>query len=202
VVIVVSKEALIMRNWHWLVGASVVTAAAGFAACGGSTDDNSGGSDAGKDVAAIDSSPGADTGPADAGPGPVDSSIPCVFPDADLTTISPPDAALNDAGASLGTCLACTQTKCGTQLKACNGDCTCASTIAGFYECLGKPGGSLFGCAGSLGSGGLSNPATSGLVTCVGQGCTAACGVPTTGGTDSGTDAGPVDSGSTDAKTD
>jgi hypothetical protein len=196
-----------MRNWHWLVGVSVVTAAAGFAACGGSSDDGNGGTDAGTDVGTKDSGP-ADTGPADTGPAPPgDASVPCVFPDAALGTLDIPDAAIDDAGASIGKCIACSRAKCGTETTTCETDCVCTNAITGLYECLGS-GSGFTSCVPPLIPVFQSSASTQALGTCVLGGCQKECGIPNFGGggdagTDSGADAGtPADSGSTDAKAD
>ena len=96
-------------------------------------------------------------------------------------------AAINDAGASVGTCLACTKASCGTQLAACNADCDCKNVVAGFFDCIQTPGGSLLGCAMGLGS----NASAQSLGLCVYTGCKSACGVatrPSDGGSDADAD--------------
>jgi hypothetical protein len=151
-------------------------------ACGGTaTSDNppGGGNDAGPDATNNNNPPiGSDGGDASMPSGDDDSGA-CVI-DADILTLAPPDAAIDDAGASVGECLACAQTTCSSQLSACNADCSCNSGFTCFANCIGGIGNTLLTCVGSCFPGGISalesNPTELGVISCAGQSCTAQCG--------------------------
>jgi hypothetical protein len=197
---------MVMRASQWFLGgATAVTIASAIAAgCGGSTNSNppqdSGVADATGDVAheAAPAEAAAETGP-DAPP-----EAACV-PDADITKLNPPDAALNDSGATDLGCYTCIKTNCGTQLSACNADCACNTAVEGFLACVGA-GGSPISCGSGLISSG--NAATIALGGCLagplaggsGPGCLKECGVnipeggpPGDGGGDAGDTGSPTD---------
>ncbi len=68
--------------------------------------------------------------------------------DADLATISLPDAGLGD-DASIATCLACARSSCPSYVAACDTDCTCVTALVGLFECRAS-GQSLTDCSVSL----------------------------------------------------
>ena len=176
-------------------------------ACGGtSTSDNPPGGDAGVDSSTgnentTDASDSSSSSPDDAGSD-TGSEDACVPVDADLLTLAPADAAINDAGATVGTCLACAQTKCESQLTTCNGDCSCTVGFVCFSNCIGGVGNSLLDCAGQC-FGSLAavegNTAELGVVSCAAKSCASECGTSGLGG---GKDSGATDSGETDGSSD
>ena len=82
-----------------------------------------------------------------------------------------PDLAINDAGATTTTCLACIDTSCATQATACNGDCACAGNVVSLLICTAS-GQSAQAC---LTSGGDS--AFTALALCTGLLCGRPCGL-------------------------
>ncbi len=206
-----------MRKMHTL-GVSLFGAVIAIACGGTATSENPPGSgvDAGNDATSnnnvVDS--GDDSAvSSEAG----DDAAACVI-DADILKLAPPDAAIDDAGASVGACLACAQTTCTSQLDTCNADCTCNQGFTCFANCIGGIGNSLLSCAGSC-FGSLAaleaNPTELGVVTCAGQSCGTQCGASGLlggggkkdgggggnkdgGGTDGGNDAGDDGGSSTD----
>lgn len=177
-----------MKIRHWLVGLGVMAPLALVVGegCGG---DSATAADAGTeaataDVAVQDVAP--DKEVVDAAPG-------CI--DADLATLSPADAALNETGASIGTCVACSRANCNNFLTQCNADCDCKTAVVDFYACVAK-GGALTQCGiQNLGSlGGNAAQIGQSLGRCVISSCRTQCGVPEGGipdGAIPGTDAGP-----------
>jgi hypothetical protein len=179
-----------MRKLHWLLGITAGCAAVGFVACGGSSSDNNNTDKPVTDSGAVTDATQQDAPVTvvDAGADAIEDSAPppCVN-DADLSTITVPDAALGDAGASVGTCLACTKSSCGPEVQDCQDECECRAAISDFYGCLAADGGSLFGCASGLaGGGGTPSGATAALGQCVLLGCSDECGLsfPKDGGKD------------------
>ena len=133
-----------MRVRHWiLLGASALFIS-GIAAsgCGGDS----------ATPAPVDA--GQETTLQDTAPPPQDTSTPDVGPadacviDADLTQINPPDAGL-EGGTSVGLCLGCIKSACGSQLSDCNKDCSCNTLIVGAFQCY-EAGGSLTTCAAGI----------------------------------------------------
>ena len=114
------------------------------AGCGGSSDDSASNADASQDVTAKDTATQDVVQIVDAGR----------CDDADLNTLSLPDAALGDSGASVGTCLDCTRGSCETQISACNASCQCKNDIDDALNCIAQQGGLNASCAGGLLSGG------------------------------------------------
>jgi hypothetical protein len=168
------------------VGAVVV-------ACGSTTSNNppgsgadGGGSDSGGANNGGDASDASST--ADSGQ---DSAPSCVIGDADISTLSPPDASLNDAGASVGACIGCAKTNCSTDVAACNTDCECNTALVCIFECIGGVGNTLLTCAEQCG--GLANVdgAEETLLGCAEKSCKAECGQG--GGGTKPTDAGGQD---------
>jgi hypothetical protein len=156
------------------------TLALAMAACGGSSQAPPGG--------AIDSGVGDGTTPttdssfADSPVGPDANDGACVFTDANLNTATPPDAALDDAGASVGTCLSCAQANCQSDVTACNGDCACETVFDCAFNCLSSVGGSLevcyIECGGSL-TGSKVDPVETSLGECALKQCPTECAVCT-----------------------
>ena len=160
-----------MRIRHWLVSLVVMVPVALVAGggCGGSSQEAT---DAGSEAAvdAVVQDVAADKGVVDSGPT-------CV--DADLTTFSPADAALNDAGASIGTCVSCSRANCNNFLVQCNADCDCKEAVVSFYECVSKGGGlQVCGYKNLLNLGGTAATIGQGLGLCVISACRQQCGVP------------------------
>lgn len=165
-----------MRAVKMLVTGSIAVTAVAILACGGSSQVTLAPTDGGADGTApvSDSAVDApiDLDAADA----ADAAVACTI-DADLETAAPPDAALDEAGASVGTCIGCARAHCGSQISTCNKDCTCNNTFDCLFNCLGGVGGTLLlcytQCGGSLslGSGGPE----SGLVLCAARSCAAQC---------------------------
>jgi len=157
-------------------------------------------------------------GPADASVG--DSAIEdtgaggsnvCVE-DADLTTATPQDAALDDAGASVGRCITCARVSCAAEVAACNADCECNVEYTCLFNCLSSVGGGLVTCAaecltpaadgGEACEGGVFcqlSPNARNLLFCAGFGtCSDPCGLGNVFGKPPG-DAGGDDGGTGDA---
>jgi hypothetical protein len=94
--------------------------------------------------------------------------------DADVTHLNVPDASIGDSGLSLAACYSCIQTSCGTEVTACQGDCTCKVSVQNFVTCLAG-GKAITACA--LQVIGSSDPTTTGLFTCLATStCTTICG--------------------------
>ena len=159
-----------MRAVKMLFTGSVTAIAVAVLACGGSSQVGAGASDSGSPdgTSATDSAVPVDLDAGDAGI--------CTI-DADLRTAAPPDAALDEAGASVGSCIGCARANCGSQISSCNGDCTCNNTFNCLFDCLGSIGGTLLlcytQCGGSLS---LNTPGPeTGLVLCAARSCAAQC---------------------------
>jgi hypothetical protein len=162
-----------MRAVKMLVTGSISVIAVAVLACGGSSQ-----------VTTVPSDGGVPDGIAPAGdsaadaPGDLDASdgAACTI-DADLETAAPPDASLDEAGASVGTCIGCARANCGSQISTCNKDCTCNNTFNCLFNCLGGIGGTLLlcytQCGGSLSFTG-GGP-ESGLVLCAARSCAPEC---------------------------
>jgi hypothetical protein len=105
----------------------------------------------------------------------------CVFSDADLNTATPTDAALNDSGASVGTCLACAQTNCQSDVTACNADACCESAFSCVFNCLSGVGSSLIYCYIDVCGGSLSTSSADAVETklgeCAFKSCATECAV-------------------------
>ncbi len=170
-----------MRAARMFFTGSVSAVAVAILACGGSSQNapapgsDSGASDVSSPPSGGDaSSTDATVAPDDAGE---DSAVMCT-PDADLRVAAPPDAALDDAGASVGTCIGCARAHCAPQIATCNSDCTCNNTFNCLFDCLGQIGGTLTGCyvecGGSLTGGGASSNEIA-LAECAFKSCAPAC---------------------------
>jgi len=171
-----------MRLRYWLLFGTVSASALALGTlgvgCGGSSDDSTAtGEDAGQDVTQQDHAAPQDV---------VSEPAPATCPDADLLTYSPPDAAINDAGVTVGECIACIRGPSGCQAlaQACNNDCDCKTGVIEFGDCVGQ-GKPLFSCAAPL----LKNSAGQALGACVFQKCAEQCGLPVdAGGADADAD--------------
>ncbi|MGH7281544.1 MAG: hypothetical protein ACRELY_08485, partial [Polyangiaceae bacterium] len=95
--------------------------------------------------------------------------------DADLNTLSFPDASLGDSGASVGTCLDCTRGSCSGQITECNKSCQCKNDIDDAVNCIAAQGGLNATCAGGL-LGGGDVPAQN-LGECIYTACQNECGL-------------------------
>jgi hypothetical protein len=171
-----------MRKVHTL-GVTLFGAVVAIACGGTATSDNPPGSgaDAGYDATGGNNNNNPVTDGGDASSPPAsdagDDAAVCII-DADILTLAPVDAALNDAGASVGSCLACAQTTCNSGLSECNADCTCNQGFTCFAQCIGGVGNSLLTCAGQC-FGSIAaveaNPAEEAVVLCAAEQCTNEC---------------------------
>jgi hypothetical protein len=197
-----------MRLAYGIVGVAMVGITVGLGACGSSSNDT--GPSTTNDAGGDGTSPGSDSSTSETGSadGPLgDDGGACVI-DADLTTVSPPDAALNDAGASVGTCISCARTTCNVGVANCNDDCACNNALVCLFNCLSTVGGALTFCAaeciqsgdGGSGLSGLDLAETT-LLSCAVKQCGSECAVSGLGGGGGGHDAGhdAGDDGGTDA---
>ena len=183
-----------MRSKHFWMGlaSSVSVACAIFAGCGSSS---SGGgtepADSGADVTALDATPDVahDSAIVDAPP----EAEACAV-DADLATLSVPDASLGDSGATAPECVSCVKTACPTLIGKCQMSCGCVTAFVDFEQCIGT-GMALIGCATSTLLGANTGIMESDLACALS--CETECGVGGGGPGDSGTDGG--DAESTDA---
>ncbi len=170
--------------WVSVVALFPLAGMAIMSACGG---DNNTNNDAGPDVTTSDVAK--DVTPdvvADAG-----SDVFCL--DADLVSFLPSaDASIDvEAGINITQCTGCLKTQCGSDITACNKDCTCQQDIIDAVQCVAQ-GGDFTTCAG----GALTNTNAQNLFICALGNCSSVC-IPPDGGTkDSGTtDGAPQDSG-------
>jgi hypothetical protein len=202
-----------MRVRKWLLGFVVAGSATGavVAGCGSSDNSTPPPADSGTDQT------NADTGsPPDAAneAGDTGSEAAACVPDADITMLMVPDAAIGDSGVTLPECYACIQTTCQAQLAACNLDCGCNTAVQQFAICIVDPTMTLTQCGTGLVVAGGS--AGTPLLACVGgkvaaalggsgPGCVAQCApsllMGDGGGTDGASDAAGDDGGG-DATTD
>jgi hypothetical protein len=196
-----------MRSSQWLLGlatASSTIVAVVAAGCGGSSSNGTPAKDAATDVTTDVVVEAGSEASVDA----TDESA-CTT-DADITSLTIPDASIGDGGGSTDGCYACIQSTCGAQLTACNQDCTCKGDALTLFQCLAS-GQSTTACLGPLATGGFSDPAVLEIGLCLGgsaiggtgAGCLAQCGVsipdggffpeggpPSDAGTDADHDAG------------
>lgn len=133
------------------------------AGCGGSSDDSAAGQDASQDVTAKDTATQDVVQIVDA----------ARCDDADLNTLSLPDASLGDSGASVGTCLECTRGSCAEQITECNKDCACKNGIDDALSCIAEMGGLSASCAGSIGN----DTSAQALGECIFAACPDECGL-------------------------
>jgi hypothetical protein len=91
----------------------------------------------------------------------------------DISKIAPLSAALGNAGATVGGCVACAETSCRSQLGACTADCPCATSAPAFVACLATESASPQDCK-SLIENWLDMPSVQ-LVDCLGQSCRSQC---------------------------
>lgn len=158
-------------------------------ACGGTADDTVT-PDAGSDVT-VDAPKdlGAPDVVVDAGP------PPCAT-DADLFTISVPDANIGDTGVSVQACATCLKTSCKSDITDCNAVCECKDAIISVYDCLGK-GKALQTCGiqNFLGAGQETQNIGVSILGCASSKCKDECGLADGGLL-------PSDSGAKDASDD
>jgi hypothetical protein len=167
------KEASVMRRLHWLVAISFGTGTAIVAACGGSSSNNN--DNGNNDSGTADVVVSADTSPASDAADAADTNVPACVPDASLNDLNPADAALGDAGGSVGLCLSCTKQNCASQVTECNADCSCVSDLSDLYSCIAS-GKSILTCGQSLVGGGADQAETD-IGTCVFQSCAKECNI-------------------------
>ena len=186
-----------MNAARWVLGLSTSFAVCASVAtgCGGNqtpaTIIDSGASDVTTE-AAVEAA--AETGPEAAPEAAVDAA--CV-PDANLLTLTLPDAAIGDSGGNEEACLSCVQASCSQAnglLATCNMSCTCVSEFESFLTCAQSNTSGLTGLE-ACGSGLLSIPGISISQLACAAGCVNVCGVMLPGG-DGGGDTGTTgDSG-------
>jgi hypothetical protein len=186
-----------MRKAQLIVGSVFVAGL--VAACGSTSSNNPPGSQDGGGADSGGATPGVDSGgdsasTVDAGQ---DSAPSCVIGDADISTLSPPDASLNDAGASVGACIACAKTSCSADVTACNGDCPCNTALVCIFECIGGVGNTILTCAEQCGGLATVDSTEEALLGCADSKCKAECGQG--GGGMKPTDAGGLDASGEDA---
>jgi hypothetical protein len=203
-----------MRAVKRFFAGSLSAVAVVIVACGGSSEGPPGANDSGVngDGATLnDSSLGDGSAAGD------DGGDACVPTDASLSQATPADAALNEAGASVGTCIACAQASCLKEINDCSADCACENVFTDVFDCLSGVGNTLLSCflqfSGSVG-GSNTNPAELALAQCAVKTCTSACALcslsaqlcptpPADAGTDASDDAAATgDAAATDAATD
>jgi hypothetical protein len=193
-----------MRASQWLLGLATTSAivAAVASGCGGST--NSGGpTDSGtSDVTADHTEAAAAEAAADTSP-PQDTGSDACAIDASLTSI--PDAAIGDAGATTEGCFSCIEANCGSDLAACNADCTCKTDVATLIGCIASGASAVTCGSGVLGG---NDTAATALLECIagpllggsGPGCLTQCGftLPSDGGGKEGGEGGGGEGGGGD----
>ncbi|MBX3189229.1 MAG: hypothetical protein KF819_19555 [Labilithrix sp.] len=123
-----------------VASAGVVAAGGAVQACGGTEGENTPG-DAGVEAApeAAPKDSGIDTG--------IDAGPPC-----DTTkdfTKDIPDASIADGASTTGICVGCANTKCRSDIEACNKDCKCQEIAGEALECYATSQ-DILGCAGSF----------------------------------------------------
>jgi hypothetical protein len=180
------RQGVSLRFLGWLAGASRVRLLAAMLAatalmtgalgavgigCSGSADDVGAENDAGQQDATQDQ-----TSLDVASESTPEASTPCPL-DADLLHFQPPDADINDTGATVGTCVTCIRSRrgCVTIAQGCNSDCACKEAIVAFAECVGTGRGLLQCGETAAQTGGTSAEQ---LAACVLQKCATECGVP------------------------
>jgi hypothetical protein len=160
-----------MRNRFMFLGlsASLVTGAAAFLACSGSTE-STGGGDAGSDVTVVDS------GPKDAGVDAKDSAPPC---DTTADFVSKiPDASIADGASTTGICAGCLQAKCATEVDKCNKDCTCQGIADTAITCYAQNTSDPLQCIGDFASAPSATRSIGlALFSCVSSNCVDECAV-------------------------
>ena len=178
-----------MRVPAFFLGVTVILvgAAGVMQACGGDTGTTAAadaGNDTGKDAPAPPPPP-----PVDAG----QDSNTC-DPNADFITKIPGDASILDGQSSIGACASCVESKCKTEVTACNKDCKCQGVADKVLICFAESGGDqqlLIQCALKMGVGAAALSTTSeALVACVQADCPVDCPFPTDGGMDAPDDGG------------
>jgi hypothetical protein len=96
----------------------------------------------------------------------------CV-PDANLSSLTVPDASIGDSGVDVAACLSCFESSCPMIVATCNQSCACVSAVQTFATCIGTPGSSLLSCASGL----MSIPGVGVTQLACALGCTTVCGV-------------------------
>ncbi len=141
------------------------------AGCGGASSSPSSDSGLTEDVTTTDSPPESAT-PSEAGPSEASTdgqaeadALPLICQiDGAVGLLNVPDASIGDSGLSVGGCISCIQTMCGTEVTACEGSCACKVNVESFVTCLAT-GQTTAMCGTQVyGSG---DPATGNLFTCL-----------------------------------
>jgi len=96
----------------------------------------------------------------------------CV-PDANLSSLTIPDASFGDSGVNVPACLSCFESSCPTIVATCDQSCVCVSAVQTFASCIGTPGSSLLTCAEGL----MSIPGVTITQLACALGCETVCGV-------------------------
>ena len=179
-------------SMYWVTLAVTGLSVTGIVASGCGSDATTTPADAGNDIAVQDVTV-LDTSKADAGvDAPIDAPPEACAVDADLATASFPDAAIG-GDASVGTCITCARTNCGSQIMSCDMDCSCKTTLGTFFGCVGG-GMTPQKCAGPV----LQNQAAQSLGLCVYSSCQNECGLAgmfKDGGSDAPTEAATMEAG-------
>ncbi len=164
-----------MRAIRLFLGFAATSAIGGAiaAGCGSSSSPAQAPQDSGPGDVTMEAMPQMEAAPPEAGPDVVDSGPAVCVPDATLSSIQVPDAALNDSGATAAGCVACLNTACPMLVAECNQNCACIAAFEAFSNCIAG-GGGFQTCAVSD----LLNIGTTGVdasVTCA-LGCAITCG--------------------------
>jgi hypothetical protein len=150
------------------------------AGCGGASSSPSSDSGLTEDVtvdspaeSAVEAGPDASDGSADAHAEADALPLICLI-DADIGHLSVPDASIGDSGLTIGDCLSCIQTTCGTEVTACEASCACKVNVQSFIACLAT-GQTTTMCGAQVFASG--DPATGSLFSClIVSTCTQTCG--------------------------
>lgn len=175
-----------MRAMRLFLGFSAASALVGAVASGcGSSSSPAAPQDSGAGDVTTEATPQPEAAPEAApetGPDVVDSGPNVCVPETSVSSIPAPDAALNDAGATVASCMMCVaqSTGCSQLVAECNENCVCISAFEMFSHCLSSPGGSLFACAGTLQ--GLAASGIDASTTACVISCATACGYPAPSG--------------------
>lgn len=92
---------------------------------------------------------------------------------ADLNNVSLPDASLGDSGATTGTCVACMQASCASQITKCDESCSCKAGVDDALTCVANAGTLDTSCLGGL----TGDPNAQNLGLCIYAACKNECGL-------------------------
>lgn len=152
------------RLWLGVLVVGLPTAGIFGLGCGSSSsDDSTANVDSGSDVTAVDTSVPDVVAIADAGR----------CDDADLNSLSLPDASLGDSGATTASCVACMKEDCAGDITACNTDCACKDGVDDALNCVASAGGLSLTCLTGL----QGNTNATNLGECIYLGCKNECGL-------------------------